>query len=117
MNSGHAESIFSVNMLEESRSEDNPEDSPAVFCHLDTLETFKKYPFPDHSYVYLRIWNEEHFIAVLMNYYQMTLRSQINPMFEITELQWFNIMLGIVSRLAVPHESDIVHGDLCPSNS
>jgi serine/threonine protein kinase len=51
-----------------------------------------------------------------MDDYQTTLRHRIGPNIQMTERQWFTIMLGIVDRLAFTHQYDVAHGDLCPSN-
>jgi hypothetical protein len=91
--------------------------SSGVVTNRELLEACKNHPFPDGTFVYCDIWDDTDGLAILMDDYQTTLRHRISPHIQLTERQWYSVMLGIVERLAVPHEYDIPHGDLCPSNS
>ena len=91
--------------------------SPVVVTNRGLLQEFKTVQFPDGTLVYRDFWDDRDGLAILMDDYQTTLRRRICPQIQLTERQWYSIMLGIVDRLAFPHEYNIPHGDLCPSNS
>ena len=80
------------------------------------MEKFRVTPYPDGTYVYRGIWEDANGLFILMDDYQTTLRQHIQLKFQLNELQWLQLMLGIAERLAPPHSENICHGDLCPSN-
>ena len=88
-----------------------------VRYNLQIIQQFIDYPFNDGTYVYRNVWNDVDGLAILMDYYPLTLRRLIDPNIQLTERQWLQLMCGIVNRLGSTHSSNIVHGDLCPSNS
>jgi Protein kinase domain len=67
--------------------------------------------------VYHAIWEDVDGIAILMDGHQRALRHWIRHNFQVTELEWLEIMLGIATRLAYAHSRGMIHMDLKPSNS
>ena len=90
--------------------------SPFVKSSRDILQKFRVTEFPDGTYVYRDIWEDDNGLFILMDDYQTTLRQHIERKSQFNELQWLQLMLGIVERLAPPHSANICHGHLCPSN-
>jgi hypothetical protein len=88
-----------------------------VFSNRDIIKRFIEFQFPDGTHVYRGAWDDYEGLAILMDDYASTLRNHIDPNTQITERQWIVLMLGIVDRLSTPHQQNIAHGDLCPSNS
>lgn len=93
-----------------------PRKAHNVWYNEAILEVFRGNSFPDGTYVYLDYWDDAEGLAILREDYDVNLRTLISPHYQITDKQWFSIMLGIASRLAVTHSANKEHGDLCPSN-
>lgn len=71
-----------------------------------------------HNYPYVpygAMWEDVEGIAIFMDAHEDTLRGWICR-FRLTERDWFTIMLGIVTRLAVAHDNNMPHIDLKPTN-
>lgn len=74
--------------------------------------------YPDSTVVYRNItWNNDTgCVIIFRDFYKFSLRSRIQPNVQMTETDWFMVVLGIASRLTLAHYFGIGHGDLCPSN-
>ena len=90
--------------------------SPFIKSSRDILEKFRDTEFPDGTYVYREIQQDANGLLILMDDYDTTLRQYIENKYQLSEIQWLQLMLGMVERLAPPHNENICHGDLCPSN-